>query len=406
MKNMSQSPLLYLDNNASTPLATPVLEAMVNCARCQHGNPASPHQSGRKARQVVELVRENTLADLGGEITGTQPDRLVFTSGATEANNIAIRGLAKDGPIILSPGEHPSIDRVAQYMAKNLNASIVWLDVNQEGVIYLEQLESYLRRGAGLVSVIWGQHETGIVQPMGSIAALCNKFGVPLHTDATQIVNKIPINVQEIPISALTFSAHKFHGPKGIGGLFVRGSADLKPLLWGGFQQAGMRPGTESPVLVEGLRTAWLWSQSQMGVSRNSLSEMRDFLEHQLRNAFPEVVFHGDSALRTPQTSCFSVPSLDRQALLMALDQVGVACSTGAACESGAVQTSEFLRAMGCTAPLLESAIRLSVGYLNTRQEMEQASDRIINSIKNLQRRISPQSTTVPARREGLKMVD
>jgi len=402
---MSQPPILYLDNNASTPLATPVLEAMLECARCQHANPASPHRFGRKARQVVERAREAILVDLGGQTTGTNPDRIIFTSGATEANNLALHGLGEAGPVILSPGEHPSVERVARSMAQN-GIVVHWLEVDRQGIISIQQLENLLKQGASLVSVIWAQHETGVLQPIRRIAELCMTYGVPLHTDATQIINKIPIDLQEIPVSALTFSGHKFHGPKGIGGLFVRGNTQLKPLLLGGFQQSGVRPGTESPVLAEGLWAAWKWSHSQMSDKGQSLRKMRDFLEHQIALAFPNVVFHGDQTERAPQTSCFSVEGVNRQALLMALDQSGMACSTGAACESGAVQRSPILEAMKCETSLLDAAIRLSVGYLNTNQEMELAANRITLCINNLQKNISSPTTTAPARREGLKMVD
>ena len=402
---MSQPTILYLDNNASTPLATPVLEAMLECARCQHANPASPHRFGRKARQVVERAREGILVDLGGQTTGTNPDRIIFTSGATEANNLVLHGLGEAGPIILSPGEHPSVERVARSMAQN-GIVVHWLEVDRQGIISIQQLENLLQQGASLVSVIWAQHETGVLQPIQRISELCQTYGVPLHTDATQIINKIPIDLQEIPVSALTFSGHKFHGPKGIGGLFVRGNTQMKPLLLGGFQQSGVRPGTESPVLAEGLWTAWKWSHSQMSNNGQALRKMRDFLEHQIALAVPNVVFHGDQTERAPQTSCFSVAGVNRQALLMALDQSGIACSTGAACESGAVQRSPILEAMKCETSLLDAAIRMSVGYLNTNQEMELAASRITLCINNLQKTISFPTTTAPARREGLKMVD
>ena len=402
---MSVHSILYLDNNASTPLAAPVLEAMVKCARCQHANPASPHQLGRKARHVVERVREEILADLGGMLSGTTPDRLIFTSGATEANNLAVRGMGRKGPVILSSVEHPSVERVGQFLIQE-GTEVRWLSVNSDGLISLDQLEFFLRQGASLVSVIWANHETGVCQPMEKIGDLCRQYNIPLHTDATQIIAKKKIDLQEIAVDALTFSSHKFHGPKGIGCLFVRGDVSLGPLVYGGFQQAGIRPGTESPVLVEGLGAAWKWAQGQREQAVPPLTAMRDCLENRLLVAFPHIVFHGCRVERSPQTSCFSLEGLDQQVLLMALDQKGIACSTGAACESGAAQRSATLEAMGCETSLLEAAIRLSVGYLNTPDEIDDAADRIINCINNLQRPSSLVSTAIPARREGSKMVD
>ena len=402
---MSVRPVLYLDNNASTPLAAPVLEAMVKCARCQHANPASPHQLGRKARHVVERVREEILADLGGMLPGTTPDRLIFTSGATEANNLAVRGMGRKGPVILSSVEHPSVERVGQFLIQE-GTEVRWLSVNSDGLISLDQLEFFLRQGASLVSIIWANHETGVCQPMAKIGDLCRQYNIPLHTDATQIIAKKKIDLREIAVDALTFSSHKFHGPKGIGCLFVRGNVPLAPLVYGGFQQAGIRPGTESPVLVEGLWAAWKWAQGQREQAVPPLAAMRDCLENRLLAAFPHIVFHGCRVERSPQTSCFSLRGLDRQVLLMALDQKGIACSTGAACESGAAQRSATLGAMGCETSLLEAAIRLSVGYLNTPDEMDDAGGRIISCINNLQQASSPVSAATPARREGSKMVD
>ena len=403
--SMSERSDIYLDNNASTPLVSSVLEAMVKCARCQHANPASPHQAGRKARQVVERVRENILDDLGATLTGPEPDRLIFTSGATEANNLVLRGVGKQGPIILSRVEHPSVERVGNALSKE-GVDILWLNVDSNGLVSLEQLEEFLQRRATLVSIIWANHETGVLQPMELIAELCHQYRVPLHTDATQIIAKKKISFRDIPISALTFSSHKFHGPKGIGGLFISGKHTLSPMLFGGFQQSGLRPGTESPVLVKGLGTAWEWSHSKRDSALSSLSLMRDVLENRLSSAFSRIIFHGKQVERAPQTSCFSLPGLDQQALLMALDQVGIACSTGAACESGAAKPSTVLKAMGCQPAVLDAAIRLSVGHLNTPEEMEEAANRIIRCISNLQTSNSPSSSAIPARREGVKMVD
>ena len=407
MNSMSRESVIYLDNNASTPLAPPVLEAMMACARCQHANPSSSHQSGRQARQIIESAREELLVALGADLTSSTPDQLIFTSSATEANNLALRGMAQDGAVVLSPTEHPSIARLGQVLL-NEGVDVRWLPVDQNGLIHLDQLQSWLASGGvGLVSVIWANHETGVLQPIHKIADLCALHNVPLHTDATQIATKKEIDLSGLRIASMTFSAHKFHGPRGIGGLFIRGGVSINPLMHGGFQQAGIRPGTESPILVEGLRTAWQWaSERSKQQSEHSLVMMRERLERSLSKIIPEVVIHGSGTERAPQTTFFSVPGVDRQSLFMALDQFGVACSTGAACESGAAERSAILQAMGVEQGLIDGALRLSLGHLNTLEEVEDAVKRIFQCINNLQHHSYGQLRTAPARREGSKMVD
>ena len=402
---MSKNTVIYLDNNATTPVALPVLEAMTACARCQHANPASYHRLGQRARQVVERSRESLLVALGGNLTGHPPDQFISTSGATEANNWVLRRLCGKGPIVCSAIEHPSVSRMGQLLQRE-GVDVCWLNVDHNGLVCLEQLELFLRRGPKLVSIIWANHETGVIQPMIEIDRLCSHYGVPLHTDATQIFAKQKIDFRQFDISAITVSAHKFHGPVGIGGVLIRSGVSLSPFLQGGFQQGGLRPGTESPVLAEGLKTAWEWSLRQIELDECFLITMRDRLEERIREAFPEVVIHGDAVKRAPQTTCFSLPEIDRQALLMALDQAGVACSTGAACESGAQKRSPTLEAMGCKPHQVETAIRLSVGRLNTPEEVEEAADRILLSVRNLQRPSSRGSGGIPARRQTPKMVD
>ena len=398
---------IYLDNNASTPIAGVVLEAMDACARCQHANPSSSHRAGRRARQIIETAREDLLVALGAKLTGATPDGLIFTSGATEANNLALRGIVQEGAILLSPTEHPSVSRIGDLLTRD-GIDVQWLKVDHRGIISLEGLEKSLAQDkVGLVSVIWAHHETGVLQPMGEIAEICNRYDVPLHTDATQIATKMEIDLQQVPVAAMSFSAHKFHGPAGIGGLFVRGGVGMHPLMYGGFQQAGKRPGTESPVLVEGLRTAWQWASARSeSQNKNSLLAMRERLEGLLRTALPDVVIHGSQVERGPQTTFFSVPGVDRQLLFMALDQRGIACSTGAACESGAAERSTTLREMGVEEDLIDGALRLSLGHFNTPVEVDESVGCILSCINNLRPPPDGRSGAAPAPLKGSKLVE
>ncbi|MDG2207250.1 MAG: cysteine desulfurase family protein [Pirellulales bacterium] len=398
---------IYLDNNASTPIAGSVLEAMDACARCQHANPSSSHRAGRQARQIIETAREDLLVSLGAELTGATPDQLIFTSGATEANNLALRGIVQEGTILLSPTEHPSVARLGNLLGQD-GIDVQWLKVDHRGIISLEGLEKSLAQGeVGLVSVIWAHHETGVLQPMCEIAELCARYNVPLHTDATQIATKIKIDLQQLPVAAMSFSAHKFHGPAGVGGLVVRGDVGIRPLMHGGFQQAGKRPGTESPVLVEGLRAAWQWASIQSeSKNKNSLLAMREQLEKLLRNTLPDVVIHGSQVERGPQTTFFSVPRVDRQLLFMALDQRGIACSTGAACESGAAERSTTLQQMGVEEDLIDGALRLSLGHFNTPGQVDESVSCILSCVNNLRPPSDGHSGVAPAPLKGSKLVE
>jgi len=398
---------IYLDNNASTPIADSVLEAMAACARCQHANPSSSHRAGRQARQIIETAREELLVALGAKLTGTNPDELIFTSGATEANNLALRGIVQKGTILLSPTEHPSVARVGELLTQD-GIDVRWLKVNHQGIISLEELEKSLAQSeVNLVSVIWAHHETGVLQPICEIAELCARYNTPLHTDATQIATKIKIDLKQIPIAAMSFSAHKFHGPAGAGGLFIRGGVGIRPLMHGGFQQAGKRPGTESPVLVEGLRAAWQWSSTRSeSQNESSLLAMRQRLEKLLRSGIPDVVIHGSQVERGPQTTFFSVPSVDRQLLFMALDQRGIASSTGAACESGAAERSMTLQKMGVEDDLIDGALRLSLGHFNTPVEVDKSVGCILHCINNLRPPLDSGLGVAPAPRKGAKLVE
>lgn len=376
---------LYLDNNATTPLLPAVSDAMDACRRAGHANPASQHGPGRAARHRLEAVRERITSLLGGQTTGLTPDRLVFTSGGTEANSLALRGLASASKrAIVSAIEHPSILATAEQMERE-PFSIDRLDVDSDGIVSIKHLENLLAGPdrVGVVSVMLGNNETGVLQPIVEMAQLCHEKGVPFHTDAVQAVGKIEVDFRALGVSALSFSAHKFHGPVGIGGLLVREDVNLTPQLFGGHQQAGLRPGTESVELAVGMEAALeAWNADRVERSER-LGQLRDRLERTLCETLPTTVIIGEKAPRLPHTACIAFPGLDRQALMMALDMAGVACSTGSACASGSSEPSPVLLAMGLLNSEVGGALRFSLGVQTTEAEVNEACRRISRIASN-----------------------
>ncbi len=395
-------PAIYLDNNATTPMVAEVIEAMEACARCQHANPASQHRPGREARNILESARDRIAELLGATVGSREADQLIFTSGATEANNLALCGLAGSPPgrVILSAIEHPSIWRVGEFLAQQ-GFEVQTLPVDCHGLVRLDRLEDLVDEQTRLVSVMYANHETGILQPIAEVAAICNRFGVPLHTDAVQAVGKLKIDFTSMGVDALTLSGHKFHGPGGIGGLLLRSGTQLQPMLRGGHQQGAMRPGTESVEPAVGMRVA-LESAIQKNLSgAHPLEAMRDSLEAKLCASLPDVIIHCRELDRAPHTCQISFLGADRQAVVMALDQAGIAVATGTACESGASEVSRTLLAMGCEPALLDTSIRLSVGSLNTMGEMDLAAQRIAAKIRHL-REVNRRRRPIEAARRGV----
>ncbi len=370
-----------LDHNATTPLAPEAATAMAECRGLGLANPASQHQAGRRARRLLEDAREAIGSLLGADFSGAKPDRLIFTSGGTESNNLAIFGqsAARPGCWISSGIEHPSVAAPLQVLASR-GWSIERLPTSIDGVVNLESLPERLRRNSSLprlVTVMLGNNETGVLQPVASIARLAREGGASVHTDAVQVVGKLPIDFRALGVDTLSFAAHKFHGPRGIGGLLLRHEVLLQPLMLGGFQQAGLRAGTESVELAVGLRAALELWQREADQRLRRMTALRQRLEARLKSAWPSAVVHGEPADRLPHCINISFCGLDRQALVMAIDLAGVACSTGSACASGSSEPSPVLLAMGVSGAAVRSSLRFSLGATTTEAEIDEAAARI-----------------------------
>lgn len=379
---------IYLDHNSTTPILAEVANAVAECYRAGYVNPASQHQPGQRSRRVLETARDAILQILGGSTSFADADRLIFTSGGTEANNLAIRGLIQQetGNIVVSSIEHPSVMGAAEHL-QQIGFEIRRLAVSSDGVVKLDELEKLLDDQTQLVSVMLGNNETGVLQPVQEVAEICRRARVPCHCDAVQAVGKMDVNFRELGVSAMSIAAHKFHGPRGIGALAVRSDASLNPILFGGFQQMGLRPGTESVALAVGMGKALeLWTADRNDRA-TQMTELRDRLESRISSEIDDVVVIGRESPRLPHTSNISFPGLDRQAVLLALDHAGVACSTGSACSSGSSEPSPVLLAMGCPKDVVEGSIRISLGCTTTAAEADEAARRIIKTVSDLQQR-------------------
>lgn len=379
---------IYLDNNATTRMLPKVAEVIHEAHRCGYANPASQHQSGQRARRVLEEARERIVGLLGGETTGLAPDRLIFTSGGTESNNLALRGFVREqaaANIVVSALEHPSVSQSAQQLQR-AGVEIRYLPSKPTGVVQSERLDDLLDDHTQLVSVMLGNHETGVLQPVPEIAQIARQRGIVTHCDAIQAVGKIRVDFRELGVDAISVSAHKCHGPIGIGALLLRDELTPEPLHAGGFQQQGIRPGTESVALALGfLKALELW-QANAAETEQQLTALRDQLEQSLLTEIPGLVVIGSGANRLPHTSNISFPGLNRQAIVLALDMAGVAVSTGSACASGSSEPSPVLTAMGLDEPLIEGSIRISLSRLTTAVEIEEVLLRILRVYKTLRR--------------------
>jgi cysteine desulfurase len=386
---------IYLDNNSTTPLDPRVADEMLRAWREFGANPASQHALGRKARRKLEEAREGIAELLGAKTSGMDADQVIFTSGGTEANNLALRGLLRPGDaLLISPIEHPSIAMAAAELRRE-GAQLSRFAVGTDGRVQTDERcekcagekcesEKGKEESAQVVSLMLANNETGVIQPVGELAAQFGNQGARVHTDAVQAVGKIPVHFRALGVAAMTVAPHKFHGPLGIGALVVRHGIELAPQFVGGFQQAGLRAGTESVALAVGFYEALVIATAKLPERAAHMQAQRDELERQLRAELPDLVVIGADTPRLPNTSCVAFPGLDRQQLVMALDVAGVACSTGSACASGSSEPSPTLVAMGLPKVVIESAIRLSLSPLNRADEVAEAARRISSIVKHL----------------------
>ena len=363
--------MIYLDNNATTPIDPRVREVMLPFLGEKFGNPSSPHAAGRAAREAIARARSQVAA-----LLGASEDSVIFTGGGTESINTAIRGALAAQPgkrhIVTSSIEHSATKNLCEQLGRE-GCEVAWLRVDAGGRPDLAEYAAALRDDTALVSIIWANNETGVLFPVEKMARIADERRIVFHVDAVQAAGKIPIDLARVPAHLLSLAAHKFHGPKGVGALFVRPGLGLPPLLRGGGQESGRRAGTENVPGIVGLGVAAELAMSALPTEMPRVAALRDDFETGVRQHYPDARFHGDAAHRLPNTTNFALPGRDAQGLLAGLDRLRVACSIGSACTSGEVDASHVLRAMGVGDDEARSSLRFSFSRMNSADEVPAA---------------------------------
>lgn len=389
---------VYLDYNATTPVAPEVLDAMLPYFCADFGNASSIHTFGQNARAAVEAAREQVAA-----LIGARAQEIFFTSGGTESDNHAIFGMVSSSStspsslassrsarphIITSFVEHEAVLNACQALEKQ-GVDVTYLHVDQDGSVNLEDLRAALRKETVLITIMHANNELGTVQPLEEIGRVAKQADVYFHTDAVQSAGKTPIDVERFQLDLLSLSGHKLYAPKGIGALYVRGGTRLKQLLYGGHHQRGVRPGTENVAGIVGLGKAAEIARHSLANDAKRLTALRDQLEHGLLRRVPHSRINGGHAVRTPNTANLVFPGVEGEALLIALDLRGLACSTGAACSSGAVEPSHVLTAIGLPAEEARASLRFSLGRHTTQADIDFAMQ-VIPAVVAQLRQLSP----------------
>lgn len=360
--------VVYLDYNATTPLDERVLEVMLPYLRTHYGNPSSLHRQGRLVRGAVERAREQVAA-----LVNAHPSQVVFTSGGTEANNLALKGLcgAHGGPghLLISAIEHSSALMPARSLADR-GWRVEELPVNASGWVSADSVRAAVSPETRLVSVMMANNETGVIQDTCGIAAVVREAGAVFHSDAVPALGKIEVDFTATGVHLMTLSAHKIYGPKGVGALIYDRGLSLEPLLHGSGHESGLRSGTENVAGIAGFGAAAELLHGEWRAHGQALRRLRDYLEQQLLGLTGTVIF-GGHAERLPNTVFMAMPAIDGETLKMHLDRAGIAVSSGSACTAGSTEPSHVLTAMGIDAAVALGAIRISLGHGNTRQDID-----------------------------------
>jgi cysteine desulfurase len=367
---------VYLDYAATSPILPEVIEVVAE-AMATVGNPSSLHAAGRHARKVVEESRESIAGALGA-----RPSEVVFTSGGTEADNLAVKGLfwarrAQDSRrvrILASAIEHHAVTDTVRWLAEAQGADVELLPVDGDGRVDLDALRKAIERdpeSVALITVMWANNEVGTLQPVGDVAALGREYGIPVHSDAVQAVGQVPVDFSATGLDALTISGHKIGAPVGVGALLVRRETELTPVQHGGGQEREVRSGTLDAPSSAGLATAVTAATRDVTVHAQRLGQLRDLLAHGVQAAVPDAVRNGAPERSLPGIAHFSFPGCDGDSLLLLLDAAGIRCSTGSACAAGVQQASHVLLAMGVDPEVARGSLRFSLGHTSARADVD-----------------------------------
>ncbi|MDQ6809089.1 MAG: aminotransferase class V-fold PLP-dependent enzyme [Verrucomicrobiota bacterium] len=376
--------IIYLDNNATTQLDPAVVEEMTPFLTKYYGNPSSPYGFGAQVRDAVELARERVAA-----LIGCIASEITFTSGGTEANNTALNSALQLDPqrrhIVTTAVEHSATRRQCEHLARTgYEVSVVAVD--EQGRIDLGEIAHAIRSDTAIVSVMWANNETGVLFPIPEIAHLAREKRVLFHTDAIQAAGKIPIDVGGAPVSYLSLSAHKIHGPKGVGALYVNRRVAFRPSSFGGEQENTRRAGTENVASIVGFGKAAERAAVELSIQDDRVRKMRDDFERAILAAVPNAVINGDPMNRLPNTSSISFRGVEATAALILFDQQGLCCSAGSACRSGSPELSHVLRAMEADEQQMRGSIRFSFGHFSSDSDLKRGIDVVLRVMAQLRR--------------------
>jgi len=390
---------IYLDNSATTPVDPRVVDAMLPYLKDSFGNASSIHFFGQEARSAVDKARHQVA-----ELLNARPNEILFTSGGTESDNLAVRGFAEANAhhgkhIITSEIEHPAVKNVCEDLEKQA-FEVTYLPVYEDGIIRIADIEAAIRDDTVLVTIMTANNEIGTIQPVEEIRNLVRdlrKEGrkIAFHTDAVQAVGKMPVDVEKIGCDLLSLSGHKIHAPKGIGALYVRRGTRLHPQNIGGRQERGVRGGTESVPNIVAIGYAAGLAKDELEKETEKLRGLRDRFENAVGEAIPDIIFNGNREHRLPNISNISFRSVEGEGLLINLDMQGVAVSTGSACSSGSLEPSPVIRALGVDDERARGAIRFSFGRFNTSEDVDRVLEVMPEAVQTL-RRLAPASRMAP----------
>ncbi|AZR73082.1 cysteine desulfurase NifS [Anoxybacter fermentans] len=381
---------VYLDNSATTPTRPEVIEAMLPYFNEYFGNPSSIHSFGREVSKGVTEARENVAKLLGAE----EPAEIIFTSGGTESDNLAIIGTAlakkdKGNHIITTKIEHHAVLHTCEYLEKYFGCEVTYLPVDEYGMVDPKDVRKAITDKTILITIMFANNEIGTIQPVAEIGKIAKEHGVLFHTDAVQAVGSIPINVQEMNIDMLSLSGHKFNGPKGVGALYVRRGIKLVPHMHGGAQERKRRASTHNTPGIIGLGKAAELALKELDEKREKLTRLRDKLITGIEEKIPEVILNGHRTQRLPNNVNFSFKYIEGESLLLNLDLKGIAASSGSACTSGSLDPSHVLLAIGRSHEVAHGSLRMTLGIYNTEEEINYVLEVLPEIVEKL-RQMSP----------------
>ncbi|MFQ5476517.1 MAG: cysteine desulfurase family protein [Nitrosopumilus sp.] len=378
--------MIYLDNAASTQIHKDVLDSMLPYLKEQYGNPSSIHRYGRLAHKAIEKARKQIASLINAESS-----EILITSGGTESNNTALRGISMknlSSQIITSSIEHDAILEPCKKLEQD-GFDVDYLSVDQFGMVKSSILKNHISGKTNLVSIMFGNNEVGTIQPISELSKICNENNILFHTDAIQAAGKIPIDVKELGIDLMSISSHKIYGPKGVGALYIKNGIDIDPVILGGGQENGLRSGTENVANIIGFGKACEIARSNLQENISHTKKLRDTLIQNVLNEIPEVTLNGHPTSRLPNNAHFTFLGVNGEDLIIKLDEYGIAASTGSACSVNTQKASHVLQAMGFSLEQITGSLRLTIGIFNDQKEIEQTVDVLKKIVQEL-RSVSP----------------